>query len=126
MLKKRECLLNVNAIFHCIIGARTFAVERAEYKPVQEAAKKNLKMTNEQEHMKILMKLLALGVDVNVHDYAGFTPLHHCLTEYGNKVTFKMAERLIRAGADVNAKTRFGTTPLAELVRTSHYEPMAL
>ena len=76
--------------------------------------------------MKILIKLLTLGVDVNVHDYAGFTPLHHCLTAVGNVVTFKMAERLIRAGADVNAKTRFGSTPLAELVRTFYYDQMAL
>merc|ERR1711992_177050 len=67
MLKRRECLLNVNAIFHCIIGARTFADERPEMKPVKEAAKKNLNIENEHEHMKILIKLLILGVDVNVH-----------------------------------------------------------
>ena len=78
------------------------------------------------EHMKILIKLLTLGVDVNVHDYAGFTPLHHCLTSVGNVVTFKMAERLIRAGADVNAKTRFGSTPLIDLVRTFYYDQIAM
>ena len=58
--------------------------------------------------MKILIKLISLGADVNVHDVAGLTPLHHCVTRFGNEVTFKMAEQLIRAGAKVNAKNRFG------------------
>jgi len=39
---------------------------------------------------------------------------------YGNEVTFKMAERLLKAGADVNAKNRFGGTALLEV--SLHYQ----
>ena len=66
-------------------------------------------------HLKILIKLLSLGVDVNVRDVGGRTPLHRCCKgrhRTHNSVTQKMAERLIRAGADVNAKDRSGETPL--------------
>ena len=76
--------------------------------------------------MRILIKLLSLGVDVNVRDFAGFTPLHHCVTSVGNEVTFKMAEKLIRAGAVVDAKHRFGGTPLSEACMTTHYDAIEI
>ena len=124
MLMKRETLLNINAIFHCVIGARTNAVEMDEFREIQMVAKQTLNIKN--EHMKILIKLISLGVDVNVRDTAGYTPLHHCLTRFGNKVTFKMAKMLIRAGADVNAQNRFGATPLHELAWTKHYDAICM
>merc|ERR1711963_2369 len=124
MLKKRETLLNINAIFHCVIGARINAGEREEFLNAQIMAKETLNIKN--EHMKILIKLICLGVDVNVRDTAGYTPLHHCLTSVGNKVTFKMAEMLIRAGSDVNAQNRFGATPLHELAWTKHYDAISM
>jgi len=99
MIAKRESQLNVCAVFHVIVGAKTTG------KPDP-----NIK----EEHMKILVKLLSLGCDVNVKDFAGFTPLHHCCTKSGNQVTLKMAERLIRAGAKVNAQNRGGATALHE------------
>ena len=36
-------------------------------------------------HMKLLKELVNLGASVNVHDLAGYTPLHHCLTSMGNR-----------------------------------------
>ena len=51
---------------------------------------------------------LADGVDVNVKDSVGDTPLHHAALR-SNK---EMAELLIAAGADVNAKSDSGSTPL--------------
>jgi len=78
------------------------------------------------DHMKIFIKLLSLGVDVNDRDFAGFTPLHHCAQHLGNEVTLKMAERLIRAGADVNAKNRFGDTPLHECVEANKIDMIQL
>ena len=104
MLTKRESLYNVSAIFHVVIGARNqhpFLIAQSKCTP-----------NDKNEHMKILLKLLSLGIDVNVHDVAGFTPLHHCVSSVGNEVTFKMAERLLRAGAKINSKNRFGETPL--------------
>ena len=124
MLAKRETMLNVSAIFHVVIGARTLAVENERFQEVQKMSKETMNVKN--EHMKILIKLLILGVDVNVHDIAGFTPLHHCVSAFGNEVTFKMAERLLRAGAKVNAKNRFGETPLINLAMTTHYDAVEL
>ena len=110
MLARRETLMNVSAVFHVITGARKYG----------SSTQAN------HGHMRILIKLISLGVDVNVRDFAGFTPLHHCVTKYGNGVTFKMAERLIRAGAEVDAKHRFGGTPLYEVCVTKHYEAVEL
>ena len=63
-------------------------------------------------HVKILIKLLSLGVDLNARDYGGRTPLHICHGPGHNKVTLKMAGLLIRAGANIHAKDRVGRTPL--------------
>ena len=45
------------------------------------------------------------GVDVNVKDMLGFTPLHLAVTK-------EITELLINEGADVNAKNKWGGTPL--------------
>ena len=109
MIEKRETLMKKSAIFHVVSGARKHGLK-----------------DKGQGHMRILIKLLSLGVDVNVRDFAGFTPLHHCVTCVGNEVTFKMAEKLIRAGAVVDAKHRFGGTPLSEATMTSHYDAVEI
>ena len=109
IIAKRETLMNKSAVFHVISRAR-----------IHGSKNKGL------DHMRILIKLLSLGVDVNVRDFAGFTPLHHCVTSVGNEVTFKMAEKLIRAGAVVDAKHRFGGTPLSEACMTTHYDAIEI
>ena len=136
LLNRRESMLKINAIFHVIIGARFLAEEHdvrgdtdlrfynqytdpeSFYGETRQQARKTLNVKN--EHMKIFDKLLSLGVDVNVRDMAGFTPLHHCLARQGNKVTFKMAEKLIEAGANANAKNRFGENPLLMRIGRMH------
>jgi len=120
MISKRETLVNVSAIFHVIIGARTLGCADSSFLPGQEMARKFMDI--KMEHMKILVKLLSVGCDVNVKDFAGFTPLHHCLTRYGNETTLKMAEKLLRAGADVNAKNRGGSTALHEATMSAKYD----
>jgi len=120
MISRRETLCNVSAIFHVIKGARTLGCGDPSFFSVQEMSRRNLNV--KMEHMKILIKLLTLGCDINVKDFAGFTPLHHCCTMYGNDVTLKMAERLIRAGANVNAKNRFGSTALQEVTMSYKYD----
>ena len=120
MLAKRETLSNVSAIFHVIIGARVMHSNDLIFVAHQNQARQNLNVKN--EHMKILIKLLSLGCDVKVRDFAGYTPLHHCCSAYANEVTLKMAERLIRAGADVNAQNRFGCTALHEGSLSGRYD----
>ena len=78
----------------------------------------NIKM----EHMKIFVKLLTLCCDLNCRDLAGFTPLHHCLTRFGNSVTLKMAEKLVKAGVNVDAKNRGGSTALHEAAMSRKYD----
>ena len=109
MIARRETLMNMSAIFHVVCGARTHGLK-----------------DKGRGHVRILIKLLTLGVDVNVRDFAGFTPLHHCVTSVGNEVTFKMAEKLIRAGAVVDAKHRFGGTPLGEATTANHYDAVEI
>ena len=90
MLMKRETLLNINAIFHCVIGARTNAVEMDEFREIQMVAKQTLNIKN--EHMKILIKLISLGVDVNVRDTAGYTPLHQAAQQGHSQIVNLLLE----------------------------------
>ena len=59
------------------------------------------------------------GVDVNVKDMLGFTPLHLAVTK-------EIAELLINEGADVNAKKKDGWTPLHFAVYYGHKEIVEL
>ena len=108
LLSKRETMYNVPAVFHVIRGAGDLFSEDPILQDHQDFLRQNLEVKD--GHMKILIKLLSLGVDVNARDVGGRTPLH--LVGGHNEVTLKMAARLIRAGADVNAKDRRGETPL--------------
>ena len=74
----------------------------------------NNKPTKKMEHVKILLKLIEMGANVNAKDISGATPLHHCLTSYGNETTLIMAEILLKNGVDPNVQNRFGCSPLFE------------
>lgn len=120
MIDRRESLMNISAIFHVVVGARTLSGTHPDLAEVQKLSKKNLNVKS--EHIQILEKLLSLGADVNVRDVAGYTPLHHCLQYHGNKTTLKMAGILIKAGAKVDAKNRFGATPLIDATLSHRYD----
>jgi len=98
LISKRESQMNFCAVFYVIAGAKC----------------PDVGVPNKREPIKILIKLLSLGCDVNVKDFAGFTPLHHCCMKNGNQVTLKIAKRLLKAGAKVDAQNRGGTTALTE------------
>merc|ERR1719309_1652576 len=106
-------MLHVGTIFHVVIGARSLF----NGSPLMQATKRNCSGKIDMKHYQILKRLLELGADVNVHDVAGYTPLQHCLTIYGNDTTFAMAKLLLANGADPNRKDRFGCTPLIECVK---------
>jgi len=108
-LTKRETLLLVGPLFHCIKGAR----DLFPGSPVMSMTIRNHGRP-EMKQLQIFERLLELGAEVNVHDFAGYTPLHHCLTSAGNSTTFSMAKLLLKHGADVNAVNRFGDTALME------------
>jgi len=124
LLEVRESMMNVSAIFHVIIGARTLCGRNPLFRDAQMKAQQNSKV--KFEHQKILDKLIELGANIQAKDVAGYTPLHHCLTTYSNPTTLSMARQLLKAGADPNMKNRFGCTPLMEPVMAANMEALKL
>jgi len=124
LLEVRESLLNVSAVFHVIIGARTLCGKNPLFRDIQIAARRMMEVKN--DHQKILTKLLELGANIHAKDIAGYTPLHHCLTTYSNPTTMSMAKQLLVAGADPNLQNRFGCTPLFEPVMAANFEAVKL
>jgi len=117
-LNMRETLCHVGAIFHVIKGARALYPGS----PIMPAIRRRYSNRIGMEHGRILQRLLELGAEVNVHDMAGYTPLHHCLTTQGNRTTFGFAKLLLRHGADPNRVNRFGCTPLFECLMAYNAE----
>ena len=119
-------MFNVSAIFHVVKGAKAFpAAAVADQEIFKELRRQNLDV--KYDHMKILIKLLYLGVDVNERDVGGRTPLFWChQSRHHHDIILKMAQRLIRAGADVNAKSRTGNTPLQIAAASSNVDLVQL
>jgi ankyrin repeat protein len=57
---------------------------------------------------EIVKQHLADGVDINLKDEVGFTPLHKAVQSR----SIVMVDVLVAEGADVNAKNNYGSTPL--------------
>ena len=74
----------------------------------------------------MLAKLVELGAEVNVHDVAGYTPLHYCFSRQDVNVVYEMGKKLVAKGAKVNAVNRFGATPLMAPVRGKDLEATKL
>eukprot|EP00088_Acartia_fossae_P049564 TRINITY_DN5469_c0_g1_i1.p1 TRINITY_DN5469_c0_g1~~TRINITY_DN5469_c0_g1_i1.p1 ORF type:complete len:480 (+),score=129.38 TRINITY_DN5469_c0_g1_i1:34-1473(+) len=125
MVRKREGYLCLSPVCVLICGARLFwglqyaKMTEAEFKE-EPMIKYYYKRRVDRKHLEIMKKLLELGAELNPHDLAGNTPLHHCLSHTGNEYTMKMAEVLLKQGADVNAVNRFGNVALQECVLTGN------
>ncbi len=76
--------------------------------PTAEAPAISIHYAAVKGNIEAIKQHLAAGVDVNVKDNIGLTPLHMAAGD-GRK---EVAELLIAKGADVNAKDRGGQTPL--------------
>lgn len=101
LLDKRESQLRFPALLHVICGAR-------QHPSIQ--------------HVECVKVLLRHNADTTARDIAGNTPLHHCMTLYGNSITLEIAELLVKAGADINAQNRVGRTPLFEPCANSNHQ----
>ena len=86
----------------------------------------NLMKKVQNDHEKILAKLIKLGANIHAKDVAGYTPLHHCLTFSSNPTTWSMAKQLLEAGANPNTQNRFGSTPLFFPVNAANLENVGL
>ena len=64
--EQRETHLQVGAIFHVIIGARSLFPGSPRLESTRKVHRRM-----ELDHLRILEKLLELGARVNVHDVAG-------------------------------------------------------
>ena len=65
LIEKRETLYNISASFLVIIGARLLTNTDPQFDSVRSA------VNNKGGHTKILVKLLELGANLAVHDFAG-------------------------------------------------------
>jgi len=125
-LRKRETMMEVSAVFHPIIGAKTLIPGLQGFKRGVMEETVRVYGRPELRHIKVLQKLLDIGADVNVQDFAGYTPLHHCLTCNGSIATLEMAKMLIQKGAEVNTVNRFNCTPLFDPVMSYKMEAINL
>jgi ankyrin repeat protein len=119
LIERRETQLNVSAVFHVIIGARTGCCKVSDEHGRKVAEDRS-------GHANILAKLLELGADLEAKDVAGYTPLHHCLTSQANSATLAMAATLLKAGADPNLQNRFGCSPMFECIMVANLAAIKL
>eukprot|EP00088_Acartia_fossae_P012865 TRINITY_DN1665_c0_g1_i1.p1 TRINITY_DN1665_c0_g1~~TRINITY_DN1665_c0_g1_i1.p1 ORF type:complete len:484 (-),score=131.38 TRINITY_DN1665_c0_g1_i1:879-2330(-) len=125
-LKKREGVLQLSAIFLPVIGARVLGRKQISYTEMNWL-RSEYGSGSDGMHLEILDKLIDLGADVNVHDLAGYTPLHHCLTASCNDMTYEMAEKLLEKGkANPNLVNRFGAPPLSECIMSNNLKHVQL
>ena len=71
---------------------------------------------------EIVKQHLADGVDINLKDENGFTPLHGAVRSF----YMGMVDILIAEGADVNAKDNYGSTPLHKAAWNHNWDAIEL
>ena len=115
LLNKREGHCQYSPIFAPILGIKMVCLENNQ--SYTRADVQELKIlfsgNNEKRHLDIIMKLILLGVDLNVNDIYGFTPLHYAAVARHERD--ELIGMLVVYGADPNKGNRFGERPLTIL-----------
>ena len=125
LLNTRETLKRRGALHHAVVGAVELCSDNMERYRQEVAAVMPVK----NDHIKIVLKLISLGAEVNMPDFIGETPLHLCLratAEFPIDSSIKIAKALLRAGADANQQDRFGHTPLLAATICQKFSLMSL
>ena len=105
---KPQLIAIVAAVLVVGCGESQQSAPAPETKPAQPTAKApdiSIHDAAWKGNIEAVKQHLADGVDVNMKDEEGATPLHHPLHK-------EIAELLIAKGADVNAQLNDGITPL--------------
>ena len=66
--------------------------------------------------LRLALRLMELGANVNVRNHIDQTPLHYCCKEEC-EAKMQVIEELVRRGADVNAIGQDGETPLYNVIQ---------
>ena len=64
-----------------------------------------------EKKFQIVKKLLRYGLDPNLKDAKGMSPLHYA----ASKLEIEMIQELLKHGADPNIETNYGRTPLGNV-----------
>ena len=101
LLNTRESLKRRGALHHAVQGAVALCGDDPNTERYRQEVAAVMPVKN--DHIKIVLKLISLGAEVNMPDFIGETPLHLCLratAEFPIDSSIKIAKALLRAGAD--------------------------
>lgn len=80
----------------------------------------------ERGDIELVRLILKKGIDVNIRDMTGRTPLHHCASSDGKEGSNEMVPFLISQGAIVNVQDDEGRTALHWACMSGYYETAKL
>ena len=104
----------------CSLGVAQFLVERGSYVYAEDHGRRTaLYNAVKSGNLELVRWLVEQGLDVNVQDRFGDTPLHYI--RYTAK-GFEVARYLIEHGADVNIRNNHGSTIMSNPSLSSHKE----
>ena len=125
LLNTRESLKRMGPLHHAVAGAVALCVDNPDTKSYRQEVAAVMPFKN--GHLKIVLKLITLGAEVNMPDFAGQTTLHLLArAELPIDGILKIAKALLRAGAAANKQDRFGDTPLLSATLSQNFDLMSL
>ena len=125
LLNTRESLKRRGALHHAVQGAVELCGDDPNTESFRQKVAAVLPVKN--DHHKIVLKLISLGADVNMPDFAGVTPLLLCAAaDNRSENILKIAQVLLRAGANPNKQDCLGSIPLLEATVSQNLGLMTL